>query len=229
MAQLVLIVEDEAKIARWVETYFRRSGFRTLVAADGKTGLAMARRERPDLVILDLLLPQMDGLDVCRALRREGEVPIIMLTARAEEADRLVGLELGADDYVVKPFSPRELVARARAVLRRTGWSQSLRDEVLRGGDLTVDVGRRTVSRGETPIDLTPTEFDLLVTLLRHRGRPLSRRQLIEQALGQSYVGYDRTIDAHIKNLRRKIEPDPSEPQYILTVFGIGYKFAEEV
>ena len=229
MARLVLIVEDEKKIARWVETYFQRSGFRTLVAFDGATGLAMARRERPDLVVLDLMLPGMDGLDVCRALRREGDLPIIMLTARAEEADRLVGLELGADDYVVKPFSPRELVARAKAVLRRAGWPEARRGEVLRGGDLVVDVERRTASRGENRIDLTPTEFDLLVTLLRHRGRPLSRQQLIELAFGQSYTGYDRTVDAHIKNLRRKVEPNPSEPRYVLTVFGIGYKFAEDV
>jgi len=228
MAQLVLIVEDESKIARWVETYFQQAGFRTLVAGDGKTGLAMARRQRPDLVVLDLMLPQMDGLDVCRALRREGDVPIIMLTARVEEVDRLVGLELGADDYVVKPFSPRELVARARAVLRRATWPQSKRGETLRGSDLDVDVGRRRVLRGETRIDLTPTEFDLLVTLLRHRGHPLSRQQLIELAMGQTYTGYDRTVDAHIKNLRRKIEPEPSKPRYILTVFGIGYKFAED-
>ncbi|TEU13320.1 MAG: response regulator transcription factor [Anaerolineales bacterium] len=229
MAQLVLIVEDEGKIARWVETYFQQAGFRTLVASDGKTGLMMARRERPDLVVLDLMLPEMDGLDVCRALRRDGDVPIIMLTARVEEADRLVGLELGADDYVVKPFSPRELVARARAVLRRATWPEGLRGAVLRGGDLEVDVERHTVSRGDAGIDLTPTEFDLLVTLMRHRGRPLSRQQLIELAMGQTYTGYDRTVDAHIKNLRRKVEPDPSEPRYIVTVFGIGYKFAEEV
>ncbi|MCZ7572241.1 MAG: response regulator transcription factor [Ardenticatenaceae bacterium] len=229
MGQIVLIVEDEQKIARWVETYFRQAGFRTLVAFDGTTGLAMARHERPNLVVLDLMLPGIDGLDVCRALRREGDVPIIMLTARAEEADRLIGLELGADDYVVKPFSPRELVARARAVLRRSGAVEPPRGDLLRGGEVTVDVERRSVSRGETRIDLTPTEFDLLVTLLRHRGRPLSREQLIELALGQSYTGYDRTVDAHIKNLRRKIEPNPGEPRYILTVFGIGYKFAEDV
>jgi len=228
MGQLVLIIEDESKIARWVETYFQKAGFRTLVASDGVAGLTMARRERPDLVVLDLMLPGLDGLDVCRALRRDNDVPIIMLTARAEEADRLVGLELGADDYVVKPFSPRELVARARAVLRRAAWPETRRGEMLRGGDLSVDVERRKVTRGEVPIDLTPTEFDLLVTLLRHQGRPLSRRQLIELALGQSYTGYDRTIDAHIKNLRRKVEADPSEPEYILTVYGIGYKFAED-
>ena len=229
MAQLVLIVEDESKIARWVETYFRQAGFRTLLASDGTTGLAMARRERPDLVVLDLMLPGMDGLDVCRALRREDDVPIIMLTARAEEVDRLLGLGLGADDYVVKPFSPRELVARARTVLRRATWPETRRGEVLRGGDLLVDVERRRVTRGEAGIDLTPTEFDLLVTLLRHRGRPLSRGQLIELALGQNYMGYDRTIDAHIKNLRRKVETDPSAPRYILTVYGIGYKFTEDV
>jgi len=229
MAPLVLIVEDEAKIARWVETYFREAGFRTLVATDGTSGLAMARRERPDLVVLDLMLPGMDGLDVCRALRRKDDVPIIMLTARAEEADRLVGLALGADDYVVKPFSPRELVARARAVLRRAAWPETRRGEVLRGGELCVDIGRRKVTRGQTPIELTPTEFNILVALLRHRGHPLSRQQLIESALGQNYIGYDRTIDAHVKNLRRKVEADPSHPRHILTVYGIGYKFAEDL
>lgn len=233
MPQTVLVVEDEMKIARWVRTYFEKAGFEVLLAHDGPTGLATARSEQPDIMILDLMLPatptgeSMDGLDVCRAIRRESDLPIIMLTARAEEVDRLIGLELGADDYVVKPFSPRELVARARAVLRRVQPASS-RDEVLRAGDLVVDVTRRTCTRRDQEIDLTPTEFELLATLMRHRGRPLTRSQLMDLALGETYIGYERTIDVHIRNLRRKIEPDPANPVFVETVFGVGYRFADE-
>ena len=233
MPQTVLVVEDEMKIARWVRTYFEKAGFEVLLAHDGPTGLALARSEHPDIMVLDLMLPAtprgevMDGLDVCRAIRSESNLPIIMLTARAEEVDRLIGLELGADDYVVKPFSPRELVARARAVLRRAQPASS-RDEILRAGDLVVDVTRRTCQRGDNEIDLTPTEFELLATLMRHRGQPLTRAQLMDLALGETYIGYERTIDVHIRNLRRKIEPDPADPVFVETVFGVGYRFADE-
>lgn len=234
MSQTVLIVEDEIKIARWVREYFENAGFDVLMAHDAPTGLAMARSERPDIMILDLMLPgsdssgrPMDGLDVCRAIRRESDLPIIMLTARAEETDRLIGLELGADDYVVKPFSPRELVARAKAVLRRVQ-PASPRDEILRAGDFTVDVARRACARAGEEIDLTPTEFEILATLMRHRGQPLTRAQLMDLALGQTYIGYERNIDVHIRNLRRKIEPDPANPTYIETVFGVGYRFTDE-
>ncbi len=221
------------KIARWVRKYFEKAGFDVLLAHDGPTGLALARGERPDIMILDIMLPDspsgepMDGLDACRIIRRESDLPIIMLTARAEEVDRLIGLELGADDYVGKPFSPRELVARAKAVLRRAR-PTTAREEILRAGPLVVDVTRRTCAYGDEEIDLTPTEFELLATLMRHRGRPLTRAQLMDFALGETYIGYERTIDVHIRNLRRKIEPDASNPTYVETVFGVGYRFAEE-
>lgn len=234
MAKKVLVVEDEMKIARWVREYFEKAGFQVLLAHDGAAGLVLARSERPDIMILDIMLPNppsgepMDGLDVCRTIRRESDLPIIMLTARAEEVDRLIGLELGADDYVVKPFSPRELVARAKAVLRRAG-PTSPREEILRAGNLTVDVTRRTCHRNDEEAELTPTEFEILVTLMRHQGMPLTRAQLMDLALGETYVGYERTIDVHVRNLRRKIEPDPSNPTYVETVFGVGYRFAEEV
>ncbi len=232
MAQKVLIVEDEMKIARWVREYFEQAGFDVLLAQDGPTGLTLARSEHPDIMILDIMLPAregetMDGFDVCRTIRRESDLPIIMLTARAEEVDRLLGLELGADDYVVKPFSPRELVARAKAVLRRAQ-PATTRDEILRVGDLTLDVTRRTCTVGDEDVELTPTEFELLATLIRHRGRPLTRAQLMDFALGETYVGYERNIDVHIRNLRRKIEADPANPTYIETVFGVGYRFTED-
>lgn len=221
------------KIARWVREYFEKAGFDVLLAHDGPTGLALARGERPDIMILDIMLPHspsgepMDGLDVCRIIRRESDLPIIMLTARAEEVDRLIGLKLGADDYVVKPFSPRELVARAKAVLRRVR-PTTTREEILRAGHLVVDVTRRTCAYGDEAVELTPTEFELLATLMRHRGRPLTRAQLMDFALGETYIGYERTIDVHIRNLRRKIEPDASNPTYVETVFGVGYRFADE-
>jgi two-component system alkaline phosphatase synthesis response regulator PhoP len=188
----------------------------------------VARHERPDLVVLDLNLPQMDGLDVCRALRRESDVPIIMLTARVEETDRLIGLELGADDYITKPFSPRELVARVRAVLRRVQGGVRT-PGLIRAGDLEIDLhGHRVTYAGE-PVQLTRTEFNLLAVLAQHPGQTFSRAQLLDQVHGVAYDGYDRSIDAHIKNLRRKLEPDPGEPLYVLTVYGVGYRFADEV
>ena len=232
MSQRILIVEDEKKIAHWVRTYFEQAGFQVMVAYDGPTGLALARSERPDLMVLDLMLPGMDGLDVCRAIRKEWDLPIIMLTARAEEVDRLIGLELGADDYVVKPFSPRELVARARAVLRRTqaGLAEGPRSSgVLVHERLKLDLGRHLCTLDDQEIVLTPSEHALLETLMTHQGSPLTRAQLLDLALGDSFGGYERTIDVHIRNLRRKLEPDPSNPRYLLTVFGVGYKFADKI
>jgi DNA-binding response OmpR family regulator len=228
MNEIILIIEDEPKIAKLARDYLEQSSYRALIAADGNTGLAMARREHPDLIVLDLMLPGMDGLDVCRALRRESDVPIIMLTARAEETDRLIGLELGADDYITKPFSPRELVARVRALLRRVK-GVVYQPGVIRAGDLTIDIDSHRVTRGNEVIQLTRFEFNLLQVLAQHPGQMYSRAQLLEKLHGVAYDGYDRSIDAHIKNLRRKIEIDPTEPRYILTVYGIGYKFNDSI
>jgi DNA-binding response OmpR family regulator len=228
MNELILVVDDEPKIMRLARDYLEKSGFRVAPAGDGVSALAAARQEKPDLIVLDLNLPGMDGLDVCRALRRESSVPIIMLTARAEEMDRLIGLELGADDYIVKPFSPRELVARVRAVLRRTqGEVQST--GIIRTGELEIDLnGHRALLRGES-VRLTRIEFNLLAILAQHPGQTFSRAQLIDRLHGVAEGGFDRSIDAHIKNLRRKIEDDPAEPCYILTVYGVGYQFADKV
>lgn len=229
--QVILVVDDEPHILEVVGDYLRQAGFRVLTARDGQTALTVARHERPDLVILDLMLPgPLDGLEVCRHIRRDpllSDVPIIMLTARDGEADRIVGLELGADDYVTKPFSPRELVARVRAVLRRVGHGVPPA-KVVRVGELVVDLGRRTVTVGGREVSLTPTEFDILAVLARHPGRPFTRAQLIDRVYDVAYAGYDRAIDSHIKNLRRKIEPDPPNPRYILTVYGVGYKLNDE-
>jgi two-component system, OmpR family, alkaline phosphatase synthesis response regulator PhoP len=224
MPQRILIVDDERKLVQGLVGYFRDAGFETLTAYDGRVALDIARREHPDLIVLDLMLPELDGLEVCRQLRRTSSVPIIMLTARVEETDRLIGLELGADDYIAKPFSPREVVARARAVLRRARGTLEPAAE-LRGGDVVLSLDRRTVQVSGLLVDLTPTEFELLAALMRNAGRPLSRSQLLDVTQGDTYVGYERTIDAHIKNLRRKLEADPANPAYILTVFGFGYKF----
>ncbi|HEX9374113.1 MAG TPA: response regulator transcription factor [Roseiflexaceae bacterium] len=227
----ILVVDDEPGIVTIARDYLDRAGYHVLTAGDGTTALRLARTERPSLLVLDLMLPGMDGLDVARALRQDPAtrtLPIIMLTARVEEADRLIGLELGADDYITKPFSPRELVARVRAVLRR---AEGERDAatVLRAGDLTIDLQRRSVRVGGSPVELTATEFDLLAILAREPGRPFTRTQLLELAYDVYYAGFDRTVDAHIKNLRRKIEPDPRNPRYVLTIYGVGYKFADDV
>jgi two-component system alkaline phosphatase synthesis response regulator PhoP len=196
------------------------------VAYDGKKAMQIARNDKPDLVILDLMLPELDGWDVCRALRKESDVPVIMLTARVEESDKLIGLELGADDYVTKPFSPRELVARVRSVLRRVSGTPS-KPKRLSHGEITIDLSRHSVEvRGEV-VDLTPTEFDLLATLMEDPGRAFSRSQLLESVQGYAYEGYERTIDVHIKNLRQKVEADSRSPRHIKTVYGIGYKFEE--
>ncbi len=227
----ILVVDDEPGIAQIARDYLERGGFRVVVADNGHDAVRLARSEAPALLVLDLMLPGIDGLDVTRTLRQDAatrSIPIIMLTARVDETDRLIGLELGADDYITKPFSPRELVARVRAVLRRT---EGVHDHspLLRfgDGDLTIDLQRRSVRRGDTPVELTATEFDLLAVLARDPGRPFTRTQLIEMAYDVNYAGFDRTIDAHIKNLRRKIEPDPRNPTYIVTIYGVGYKFMD--
>jgi two-component system alkaline phosphatase synthesis response regulator PhoP len=226
----ILVVEDEPAIVKIVRDYLGQAGFRVVTAHAGQIGLTTARHELPDLVILDLMLPGgLDGLDVCRALRRDpvlANVPIIMLTARVEETDRLIGLELGADDYITKPFSPREVVARVKAVLRRAD-GQVTSSSIIRVGELTVDLTKRSASVGGRSVSLTPTEFDLLAVMARHPGRPFSRDQLMDLVYDVAYSGYDRAVDSHIKNLRRKIEPDPRQPRYILTVYGVGYKLGE--
>jgi two-component system alkaline phosphatase synthesis response regulator PhoP len=228
MNELILVVDDEKQIVKLARDYLERASFRVLTAGDGVIGLAAARRERPDLIVLDLALPGMDGLDVCRALRRESDVPIIMLTARVEETDRLIGLELGADDYITKPFSPRELVARVRTVLRRVGGTVQ-QPGILRVADLEIHLEGHRVSRDDQPINLSRIEFNLLVILAQHPGLTYTRAQLLERIHGYAFEGYDRSIDAHVKNLRRKLEPDPSQPRYIITVYGVGYKFNDEL
>ncbi|HEY8148919.1 MAG TPA: response regulator transcription factor [Vicinamibacteria bacterium] len=226
MPQTVLVVDDEPRIATIAADYLRHAGYAVLTAGEGTEALALARAKRPDLVVLDLGLPGLGGLEVARTLRAETAVPIVMLTARVEESDRLLGLELGADDYITKPFSPRELVARVKAVLRRTEKGATT-DGLLRLGDLTLDTARLTVTRGEAGIDLTPTEFQLLATLARRPGRVFTRAQLLDAVRGNAGESFDRAIDAHVKNVRRKIEPDTRNPRYILTVYGVGYKAAE--
>jgi two-component system alkaline phosphatase synthesis response regulator PhoP len=227
----ILVVDDEPGIVTVVCDYLDRAGLRVLSAGDVRTQMRVERAERPSLLVLDLMLPGMDGLDITRALRQDPathKLPIIMLTARVEEADRLIGLELGADDYITKPFSPREVVARVRAVLRRVEDTAPYTGR-LQIGALSIDLERRTVRRAGVPLDLTATEFDLLAVLAREPGRSFTRAQLVDLVYDTSYAGYDRTVDAHIKNLRRKIESDPHTPRYILTVYSIGYKFAEDV
>ncbi len=228
MNELVLVVDDEAQIVKLARDYLEHAGFRVLSAGDGNMALAVARREKPDLVVLDLMLPGLDGLDVARALRRESDVPIIMLTARVEEADRLIGLELGADDYISKPFSPRELVARVRTVLRRVHGATRT-PGLVRAADLEIDLEGHRVSRSGASVKLSRIEFNLLAILAQHPGQIFTRAQLLDRLHGVVFDGYDRSIDAHIKNLRRKLENDPAEPRYVLTVYGIGYKFNEEL
>jgi DNA-binding response OmpR family regulator len=222
----VLVVDDESKIVQLARDYLEHSGFTVLAAADGIAALALARSERPDLIVLDLGLPALDGLDVARVLRRESRVPIIMLTARADESDKLVGLELGADDYITKPFSPKELVARVRTVLRRVE-NADAGAETIRAADVTLDVTRMRVTAGDRSVELTPTEFQLLSALARQPGRVFTRAQLLDAVRGVAFESYERAIDAHIKNVRRKLEQDPRKPRYLLTVYGVGYKFTD--
>ena len=230
MDRTILIVDDEPRILQIARDYLERAGFRVRSAEDGNMAVRMVREERPNLVVLDVMLPGIDGLDVMRILKRDtalSDIPIIMLTARVEETDKLIGLELGADDYLTKPFSPRELVARVRAVLRRTEGKET-GGAVLRFGELTVDLEKRSVTLAGHQIEFTATEFDLLQVFAGSPGRPFTRAQLLERVYDVSYVGYDRTVDAHIKNLRRKLEPDDEGPRFIMTIYGVGYKFAEQ-
>jgi two-component system, OmpR family, alkaline phosphatase synthesis response regulator PhoP len=222
----ILVVDDEPRIAKIASDYLERAGYEVAVASTGPDALTAARLRRPDLIVLDLGLPHMDGLDVTRALRKDSNVPIIMLTARVDEADKLAGLELGADDYMTKPFSPRELVARVRAVFRRVDAARDPAD-VVRAGELTLDRRTRRASVGARTIEVTPTEFELLATLARQPGRVFTRAQLLDAVHGSDGDAFDRAIDAHIKNLRRKIERDPRHPRYLLTVHGVGYKFTD--
>jgi DNA-binding response OmpR family regulator len=222
----VLVVEDEIEIARVVRDYLQHAGFEVIVVGDGGSAVASVRSARPDLLVLDLGLPGQDGLDVAREVRRWSETPIVMLTARGDESDRIVGLELGADDYVVKPFSPKELVARVRAVLRRSRATER-GAEILRASDVEIDTAKMRASVNGKPVDLTPTEFELLATLVREPGRVFTRSQLLDAVHGVAIESYERAIDAHVKNIRRKIEPTPGSPRYLLTVHGVGYRFAD--
>jgi DNA-binding response OmpR family regulator len=223
---MILVVEDEPKIVRLVSDYLEAAGFSVSSARTGDEALMRARTAPPDLVILDLGLPGTDGLDVTRALRRAGDVPIIMLTARDDETDKLIGLELGADDYVTKPFSPRELVARVRAVLRRRAGASA--SDVLRAADLVLDLPRLRATRAGEAVDLTATEFALLAAMARQPGRVFTRSQLLDAIHGVAFESYERAIDAHVKNIRRKLEPTPRSPRYLLTVYGVGYRLAED-
>ena len=226
MSSLILVVDDEPKIVRLARDYLEKNGFRVVIAGDGPSALAMARRVHPDLIVLDLLLPGMDGREVCRILRAESDVPIIMLTALSEESDQIVGLEIGADDYIVKPFSPRALVARVRALLRRAQ-GEVRAPAVIRVGGLEVDTTRHTAILDDKSLHLTPSEFDLLVLLARHPGQTLTRQQLMDDLYGGAASGADRSVDSHIKNLRHKLE-SASETRFIETVYGVGYRFVKE-
>jgi DNA-binding response OmpR family regulator len=223
----VLVVDDEPRIVDLARDYLEHAGFAVLTAADGPSALRAARTRKPDVLVLDLGLPGMDGLDVARELRRDSTVPILMLTARDDEVDRILGLEIGADDYVTKPFSPRELVARIRAILRRVDRQTEPGNRVEAAG-VSIDVARMRVEAGGRTIELTPTEFQLLLTLARQPGRIFTRSQLLDAIHGLAFESYERAIDAHVKNLRHKLEPDPARPRYVLTVYGVGYRFAEE-
>lgn len=228
--QTILVVDDEPHIVEVVRDYLKQAGYNVLTATDGTGAINLALHEHPDLIVLDLMLPGgMDGLDVCRRIRQENaisSIPIIMLTAKVELTDRLVGLELGADDYITKPFSPREVVARVKAVLRRFRDGAADRKHYT-FGELKIDLTARAVTVGDRRVSLTPTEYDLLTVLARYPGRPFTRAQLVEHVYDVAYGGYDRAIDSHIKNLRRKLEKDPSQPVYIITVYGVGYKLGE--
>jgi DNA-binding response OmpR family regulator len=227
MSKTILVVDDEPEIVHFVRTYLEDAGYRVVTASEGQEALFVARHEKPDLVILDLMMPGMNGWDFIRRYRQERDTPVIMLTARVEEGDQVLGLELGADDYVVKPFSPRALVARVRAVLRRAQ-GEPTPSAVLRGGDVVLDREAHTVTVGRREVDLTPTEFSLLEVLMAMPGRAFTRAELLDRVLGDEADVFERTIDAHVKNLRRKIESDPTQPRYIITVRGAGYKFSED-
>ena len=230
MQDVILVVEDENNIRANMIAFLEAEGFEAIPAKDGAEALKLFSDRIPDLVILDLMLPKVDGLEVCKTIRRDSNVPIIMVTARDEEIDKLLGLELGADDYITKPFSLRELKARIKAVLRRTksGVVKSNEEEILTFGNLEVNLDRREVKKDGEIIYLTPSEYSILTTLCQNVGRPYSRLQLLNATLGESYAGYERAIDTHVSNLRKKIEPNPQKPVYILTVYGLGYKFGDQ-
>jgi len=221
----ILVVDDDKKIVELVTLYLKKDGYHVLAAYDGRQALELARRKQPDLIVLDLMLPLVDGMDVCRTLRAESQVPIVMLTGRSTDEDKLVGLDLGADDYVTKPFSPRELMARIRAVLRRTGGKEEPGPAEVRFGQIVVDFVRHEVRANDQVVNLTPTEFRLLEAMVKQPGRAFSRLELLEQAFGYDHEGFERTVDVHIMNLRKKVEPEPSRPRYIVTVSGLGYRF----
>lgn len=225
MAKTILVVDDEKRILSLLESYLEQQGFRVTTALNGEEAIFVARHEKPDLIILDIMMPEMDGYEFMRQHRKERETPIILLTAKVDEDDKVIGLELGADDYVTKPFSPRELTSRIRAVLRRTG--QSLPQvEILRQGEVTLDRDSHLVTLNDAVVDLTPSEFDLLAALMSAPGRTFTRLELLDQIQDTAFAGYERTIDVHVKNLRAKIEQDPRQPRYIETVYGVGYRFA---
>jgi two-component system alkaline phosphatase synthesis response regulator PhoP len=227
MTKTILVVDDEKRLCDLVRAYLTQEGFRVVTAGDGQEALFVARHEKPDLILLDLMMPEMGGYEFMRAYSKEQDTPIIILTAKLEESDKVLGLELGADDYVTKPFSMRELTARVRAVLRRMSKAQP-ETEVLRAADITLDRIGRVVTVGEKRVDLTPSEFDLLATLMSAPGRAFSRLDLLERIQGDAFDGYQRTIDVHIRNLRTKIEPDPSRPRYVESVYGVGYRFVAD-
>jgi two-component system alkaline phosphatase synthesis response regulator PhoP len=227
MAKTLLVVDDEKRLRDLVQAYLTQEGFRVVTAADGQEALFAARHEKPDLILLDLMMPEMGGYEFLRVHSKERDTPVIILTAKLEENDKVLGLELGADDYVTKPFSMRELTARVRAVLRRAG-DKASETEMVRAADITLDLSSRLVSVGETRVDLTPSEFDLLAVFISAPGRAFSRSDLLNHLQGAAFEGYERTIDVHVRNLRAKIEPDPRHPRYIETVYGIGYRFAAD-
>ncbi|HEX9017498.1 MAG TPA: response regulator transcription factor [Chloroflexota bacterium] len=230
MVKKVLVADDDAKTVDLVKIYLERDGYNVLTAHDGARALALAREQRPDLAVLDIMMPEISGLDVCRLLRAESSMPVILLTAKTTEADKITGLDLGADDYVAKPFSPGELAARVRAVLRRLSEQEAEEGpRALRMEDLIVDFRRHEATKAGSSVPLTPTEFRLLKVLGAEAGRAFSRLQLVDRVLGAGYEGFERTIDVHVLNLRRKIEPDPTNPRFVLTVYGVGYKLSEEV
>ncbi len=227
MSKTILVVDDKKELRVMVQAYLEQEGFRVVTAADGQEALFVTRHEKPDLIILDLMMPRMDGYEFLNAHKRQSDIPIIILTAKLEESDKVLGLELGADDFVTKPFSMRELTARVRAVLRRAT-REPATPEVLRAADIALDRTSRQVKVGERPVELTPSEFDLLAVFLSAPGRAFTRAELLDRLQGDAFEGYERTIDVHIRNLRTKIEPTPSEPRYIETIYGVGYRFAVE-
>ena len=227
MAAKILVVDDEKRLVSLVEAYLKQEGYAVVTASNGQEALFLARQEKPDLILLDIMMPEMDGYEFIQAHRREADTPIILLTARVEEEDHVIGLELGADDYITKPFRPRELVARVRAVLRRTGRSLPT-TAILRVGEITLDREGHQVTVGDELVDVTPSEFDLLTAMMSAPGRVFSRMELLDRIQGVAYEGYERTIDVHIKNLRSKIEVDTRNPLYIETIYGVGYRFVRE-